>query len=46
VVETKFDNLQLPISIDGRPRTAKEKQQANLHVQKLVPTLAHAEVLA
>jgi len=36
VVETKDGNLQLPISIDGRPLTAKEKQEANLHVQKLV----------
>ncbi len=36
VVETKDGNLQLPISINGRPLTAKEKQQANLHIQKLV----------
>jgi len=36
VVETKDGNLQLPISVNGRPLTTKEKQQANLHIQKLV----------
>jgi hypothetical protein len=36
VVETKDGNLQLPISVNSRPLTAKEKQQANLHIQKLV----------
>ena len=36
VVETKDGNLQLPISIDGRPLTAKEKREANLRIQKLV----------
>src|ERR1700737_2398321 len=36
VVETKDGNLQLPVSINGRPLTAKQKVQANLHLQRLV----------
>jgi hypothetical protein len=36
VVETKGGNLQLPVSINGRPLTAKQKQQASLHLEKLV----------
>jgi len=36
LVETKDGNVQLPVSVNGRPLTAKQKQQANLHLKKLV----------
>jgi len=36
VVETKDGNLQLPVSINGRPLTPKEKRQANRHIQEIV----------
>jgi hypothetical protein len=36
VIETKDGNLELPISVNGRPLTAKEKQEASLHLKKFV----------
>jgi len=36
VVETKDGNVQLPLSINGRPLTAKQKQQANTRLRRLV----------
>ena len=35
VVQTKDGNVQLPLSVNGRPLTAKQKQQATLHLKKL-----------
>lgn len=36
VVETKDGNLQRPVCVNGQPLAAKQKEQANLHIQKLV----------
>jgi len=36
VVETKDGNLRLPLSLNGTPLTAKQKQEAKLQLQKLV----------
>jgi hypothetical protein len=36
VVETRDGNLQLPVSINGKPLSAKEKEQANAHVDQFV----------
>ena len=36
VVETKDGDVQLPLSVNGRPLSAKQKQQASLHLKKLV----------
>ena len=36
VVETKDGNLQRPVCVNGQPITAKQKEQANLHIQKFV----------
>jgi hypothetical protein len=36
VVETKDGNVQLPLSINGSPLNAKQKQQAKTHLKKLV----------
>ena len=35
VIQTKDGNVQLPLSVNGRPLTAKQKQQASLHLEKL-----------
>ncbi len=36
VVETKDGNLQMPTSMNGAPLSAKQKQQANLRLQKFI----------
>lgn len=36
LVETKDGNLQMPISINGTPLTAKQKQQANQRLQNFI----------
>jgi hypothetical protein len=43
VVETKDGNVQLPVSVNGRPLTAKQKQQANLHLKSSSTTRMHCE---